>query len=161
MGRTLFCLLATGVTLWAAAACENADAGLVPGGDPEGRDPPDGHAFVIFGADTVTARLADTGPMRAQGLMGVTDLPDGEGMLFIFERLERVSFWMRDTPIDLDIAFLNPDFEVVGIQQMTAESDSLHTAPEPVRHALEVRRGWFAAKGIAVGAQAEVVFGMP
>lgn len=142
-------------------ACDSADAGLVPDGDPPRTDPPPGHAWVVFGADTVTARVADTDSARAQGLQGVTNLPDGEGMLFVFESNGRWQFWMLDTPIDLDIAFLDADFTVVSIATMTANSRDTHAPPQAVRHALEVPAGWFAAHGIIPGARAEIVFGPP
>lgn len=108
-------------------------------------------AIVIFGQDTVFAELAATPSARSRGLKDTTELPENKGMLFVFDREETQSFWMEDTPIDLDIAFLDAAFRVVDIQQMDALSLAIHASTQPASYALEVRVGWFAEKGIRVG----------
>jgi uncharacterized membrane protein (UPF0127 family) len=141
----------------ALVACEGADAGVHPGGNRP--MPPADHAFVIFGADTVTAEVADTPGELSQGLMGRTSLPAGTGMFFVFQSEAIRSFWMKDTPIPLDIAFLNRLYEVVDIQQMEPETETLHTSASAAMYALEVPRGWLADHGIAVGSRAQIVYG--
>jgi uncharacterized membrane protein (UPF0127 family) len=112
----------------ALPACERADAGVNPGGPPP---PPPDHAFVIFGADTVTAEVADTSSELSQGLMGRTSLADGAGMLFVFQNEGIRSFWMKDTLIPLDIAFLNRLYEVVDVQEMEPLTENMHTSASP------------------------------
>ncbi|NIP80218.1 MAG: DUF192 domain-containing protein, partial [Gemmatimonadetes bacterium] len=66
-------------------------ASPTPADDPRGAEvrrtptPPPGHAWVIFGADTVLAEVAATAEERAEGLMYRDDVPDGTGMLFVFQ----------------------------------------------------------------------------
>jgi hypothetical protein len=141
----------------ALAACEGVDAGVHPGGNLP--IPPADHAFVIFGNDTVTSEVADTSDEHSQGLMGRTDLPEDGGMFFVFQNEAIRSFWMKDTDIPLDIAFLNRLYEVVDIQQMEPRTEIMHTSAAPAMYALEVEQGWFADHGVAVGSRAQVVYG--
>jgi uncharacterized protein len=99
-------------------------------------------------------KLADTGARRAHGLMEVPDLPAGTGMLFTFDEDRSGGFWMKDTLVPLDIAFVDSDGEVVAILAMEpCETDPCEVyEPDAIyRTALEVPQGWFAAHGIAVG----------
>ena len=88
------------------------------------------------------------------------ELPDGTGMLFIFERSEIQSFWMSNTYLALDIAFMDSSYNVVDIQQMEPQTTTPHESTAPAMFALEVRQGWFAAHGIGVGTAPQVVFGI-
>lgn len=63
---------------------------------------------VQVGDRTLTLAIADNPSLRSQGLMGVTDLEDLDGMLF-FWRHDGDSFWMKDTVIPLDIVWFNED----------------------------------------------------
>jgi uncharacterized protein len=115
-------------------------------------------ALVIFGSDTVRAEVADDFGERGEGLMFRDEVPDGTGMLFVFEREAAQSFWMKNTYVDLDIAFMNAAFRIVDIRQMEAESEQVVGSRAPAMYALEVRRGWFAEQEIRVGDLAEVLF---
>ncbi|HSG07948.1 MAG TPA: DUF192 domain-containing protein [Longimicrobiales bacterium] len=126
---------------------------------PAPRPAPD-HAWVIFGADTVVAEVARTADQRAEGLMYRQELPDGVGMLFVFETSEVRSFWMQNTYVALDIAYMDASFTIVDIQQMEPLTTDPHESRGPAMFALEVRKGWFAERGIRVGDRAEVVFGL-
>ncbi len=91
---------------------------------------------------------------RARGLMGVTTLGANSGMLFVFADDKPRWFWMKDTPTPLSIAFLDANRKVVYLADMPA--NSLATYPPglsspPLRYALEVNQGWFAAHGVALG----------
>ena len=122
-------------------------------------------ADVLIGGDAdadadaalrVTAVVADTPDARSRGLMGVTEVPEGVGMLFAFPDAagpERPGFWMRDTLVPLDIAFA-ADGVVVGVATM----QPCTAAPCPVTHpgvdydvALEVTAGALDAAGVGVG----------
>jgi uncharacterized protein len=137
----------------AGAAAAPAD------GTPASLRPQQGVAWVIFGTDTVRAEVADTPEARERGLMYRTELADGEGMIFVYSAAATRSFWMRNTFIPLDIAFLDDRLIVVDIQQMEPESETLHESAAPAMFALEVPQGWFASRGIEVGAEARIVFG--
>jgi hypothetical protein len=155
------CAPAGGDSTPGAEAAEAASPDQAAGGSPAARvRPAPGRAWVIFGADTVVAEVARTPEQRAEGLMYRQELPDGTGMLFVFEENEVRSFWMQNTYVALDIAFLDPGFTIVDIQQMAPMTTENHDSTAPAMFALEVRQGWFAERGIAVGARAQVVFGI-
>ncbi len=126
-----------------------------------GPQPPAGEAWIIFGADTVVAEVAATSDERAEGLMYREEVPDGTGMLFVFPDVDVRGFWMQNTYVAHDIAFLDTSFNVVDIIQMEPLVTDTYTSKAPAMYGLEVRQGWFAEHGIAVGDRAQVVFGAP
>ena len=115
-------------------------------------------ALVVFGRDTVRAEVANTAESRGRGLMYRDAVPDGTGMLFVFDREAERSFWMQNTYVALDVAFIDANFRIVDIQQMEPETTDIHDGARPAMFALEVRQGWFAEKGIAVGDRCELIF---
>lgn len=116
-------------------------------------------ALVIFGADTVTVELAETAAERERGLMNRTEVPEGTGMLFIFQDEEPRAFWMKDTHVPLDIAYLDSELRIVSIHQMEPLDTNTYPSGGPAMFALEVRQGWFADHGIEAGDVAELVYG--
>lgn len=97
--------------------------------------------------------IAQTDDARERGLMFREKLPQDQGMLFVFPAAEIQSFWMRNTFIPLDIAFISNDGVIVDIQQMKPVDESvLYTSSAPALYALEVNAGWFERHGIAIGA---------
>ena len=70
-----------------------------------------------------------------------------------YERAQPQSFWMKDTPTPLTIAFLADDGSIVNIADMQPQNDTSHCPREPVRYALEMNQGWFAKRGLQVGAR--------
>lgn len=121
---------------------------------------PDGHAWVIFGADTVLAEVAATPEERSEGLMYREEVPDGTGMLFVFQDSQVRSFWMANTYVALDVAYMDPTFRIVDIIAMEPLVTEGYPSRAPAMFALEVRQGWFAEQEIAIGARAEIVFGV-
>jgi uncharacterized membrane protein (UPF0127 family) len=80
-----------------------------------------------------------------------TRLPDGEGMLFVFERDEVLSFWMKDTYIPLSIAYIASDGRIIDIKDMYPYDTNSVTSSRSVRYALEVPQGWFFSAGVQTG----------
>jgi uncharacterized membrane protein (UPF0127 family) len=97
------------------------------------------------------AEIARTDTERAQGLMYRKSLEDGKGMLFIFEKDEILSFWMKNTLIPLSIAFIASDGRILEIRHMEPESLISVRSSRSARYALEVPRGWFDRVGIKPG----------
>ncbi len=122
--------------------------------------PPAGYAWVIFGADTVTAEIASTAEERSAGLMYREEVPDGTGMLFVFQDSQIRSFWMANTYVALDIAYMDTAYRIVDIVAMEPLDTGSYPSSQPAMFALEVRQGWFVEHGIAVGDQAQIVFGV-
>lgn len=105
----------------------------------------------VHAGDTLWVEVLVTPEARAQGLMYRDTLPEDHGALFVFEQPQRVSFWMKNTWIPLDIAFLDTSGVVVEIQSMEPMDLTLHRSCCAVLYALEVNRGWFERHGITVG----------
>jgi uncharacterized membrane protein (UPF0127 family) len=104
----------------------------------------------VGGVD-VTAEIADTPALREHGLMERDSLPPNHGMLFVYPDERQLSFWMRNTPISLDIAFMDRTGTIVNIATMQANDDSSHVSNGPAMYALEMEAGWFEANGIEAG----------
>lgn len=102
----------------------------------------------------IRAEVAATPEERARGLMGRRSLPDHAGMLFLFPGPGRVSFFMKDTLIPLDIAFIRAGVvrEVRSMTPCRAEPCPLTTPDEAFDSALEVNAGVFGRAGIGPGA---------
>jgi uncharacterized membrane protein (UPF0127 family) len=103
------------------------------------------------GVIPIHAELARTDAERSQGLMNRPSLPDGEGMLFVFEREQILSFWMKNTLIPLSIAFIRTDGRIIEIRDMRALDITTVRSARSARYALEVPQGWFARMGIETG----------
>jgi uncharacterized protein len=159
---TLMTLMTLGPVACAGEGGDGAPPSMSAESSGEGvqaRIPPRGLAWVVFGSDTVRAELARTDQERARGLMERESLPDGTGMLFIFPDVAPRSFWMQNTYIPLDIAFMDADGVIVDIQAMEPLDETFTESAAPAMFALEVPQGWFAARGIGVGERATMVFG--
>src|SRR5262245_14923073 len=103
------------------------------------------------GMYNISAEVARTDAQRAIGLMHRSEMPQHEGMLFVFEQSSVQCFWMKNTLLPLSIAFLADDGTVVNIADMQPKSLDSHCSDKPVRYALEMNQGWFAKRGIKPG----------
>jgi len=106
----------------------------------------DGKQFAV-----VKAEIACTSDERSKGLMYRKKLPDGEGMLFVFERDEVLSFWMKNTYIPLSIAFIASDGKIIDIKDMYPYDENSVLSSRSVRYALEVPMSWFSRAGVRKG----------
>ena len=106
----------------------------------------------------VIAEVATTPEQRAKGLMYRFSLQPDHGMLFVFERPQPLAFWMKNTYIPLSIAFVDTDGKIINIEDMRPQDESTHWSRGLALYAVEVKQGWFAAKGIGPGA---IVKGLP
>jgi uncharacterized membrane protein (UPF0127 family) len=103
------------------------------------------------GMHNIVAEVARTPLQRQIGMMMRTAMAQHEGMLFVFDALERRCFWMKNTLLPLSIAFIADDGRVVNLADMQPQSVESHCSAEPVRFALEMNQGWFAKRGIKPG----------
>lgn len=100
---------------------------------------------------TVEAELAIKPEERNFGFMERKKIPDGTGMLFIFESDQILSFWMKNTPHPLSIAYIDSKGVIKNIYDMTPFSLSSISSTVSVRYALEVPQGWFKKNNIQEG----------
>ena len=109
------------------------------------------------GSEQLLVELAMSEPEREQGLMYRRALGEREGMLFDLEHEEAHAFWMHDTCIPLDIAFLAADGTIVGIaENATPLRDEPRQVACPSRYVIETRAGWFRRHGVLPGARIAV-----
>ncbi len=99
----------------------------------------------------IDTQVARTIEQRATGLMFRKNMPQGEGMLFIFEQASEQCFWMKNTLVPLTAAFVADDGSIVNLADMKPQTTDSHCSEKPVRFVLEMNQGWFAKKGIKAG----------
>jgi hypothetical protein len=110
---------------------------------------------------TVKVELAVTGPERSKGLMNRASMPEDHGMLFVFTRDVSVGFWMEQTLIPLDIAYLAHDGTVQEIKHGKPLDRTILSPAKPYRYTLEVNGGWFERQGLGVGSVVSIPPDLP
>ena len=92
---------------------------------------------ITIGDKKYKVEIADTPEKQEKGLMGRKSLPENQGMLFIYDEPQDLSYWMKDTFISLDIIFIDDDMEVVSVKQGQPMSEEPITEND-VQYVLEV-----------------------
>ena len=105
------------------------------------------------GMHLIRAEVADNMGARATGLMHRKSMAQNAGMVFVFEENAVHCMWMKNTLIPLSVAFIDDRGGIVNIADMEPHSEASHCAARPVRYALEMNRGWFAARGVKPGSR--------
>ncbi len=108
-------------------------------------------ALIKVGSAEVLAEIARTEVERERGLMFRTSLEDGKGMLFVFDKDEMLSFWMKNTLIPLSLAYIASDGTIRQIVELEPQSLQPIRADRSVRYALEMPKRWFERAGVRVG----------
>jgi uncharacterized membrane protein (UPF0127 family) len=116
----------------------------------------DGNLSITLSQSNSVVRLdieiADEEAERMRGLMNRMSMPEFSGMLFIFERDEPRSFWMKNTYISLDIIYIDSRKEIVSIQKYTQpQTTSSIPSEKPAMYVLEVNAGFTDKHGIQAG----------
>ena len=101
----------------------------------------------------IDTQIAQTPQQREIGLMFRKNMPQAEGMIFVFEQPATQCFWMRNTLLPLTAAFVADDGRIVNLVDMQPMTENSHCSLEPVRYVLEMNQGWFAKKNIKKGAK--------
>jgi len=117
------------------------------------QEPASGLATVKMqlGNKTFTLEVADRTDARAYGLMRRDSMPSDHGMLFVFDREQNLSFWMKDTRIPLDIVYVDAQGRVVSVKQMKAFDLSGVPSDGPAKYAIELNKDAAAAAGVKAG----------
>lgn len=106
----------------------------------------------------ITVEIADTAPSRARGLMNRESLPEGRGMLFVYDKPGKLSFWMKNTKIPLSVGFFDEEKRLIQIEDMDPPKTNTvpprtYTSKAPAQYALEVPQHWFQQHKIPYGAK--------
>jgi uncharacterized protein len=106
------------------------------------------HAFSV--------EVAATGPQQSRGLMFRTELAGNEGMIFPYKVPQMLGFWMKNTPLPLDIIFIDEDGRIINIAAETTpySLDSVYSE-RPAMAVLELAGGRAAELGIKPGDKVE------
>jgi uncharacterized protein len=101
---------------------------------------------------TFQVEIADTPAKRELGLQYRRDLAADRGMIFLFPSESHHSFWMKNTPIPLDMIFINRDRKIVGIvEQAVPFSTDSRSVPAASQFVLEINGGLAGRYGVKVG----------
>ena len=132
-----------------------------PSSSPAPVSPPGLRPVTLYSAQggksiTVYAEVADTDLTRQRGLMGRTELAPDRGMLFLFQYESYQTFWMKDTPLSLDMIFITAKKTVAGCVERTEPfSTQRYTVPTPVQYVLEMPAGFCNQHAIGKGTRVE------
>lgn len=108
---------------------------------------------ITAGLYKIDAQVAHNEAEREFGLMFRREMPQNEGMVFVFEQPSTQCFWMKNTILPLTAAFVADDGRIVNLEDMQPQTENTHCSKEPVRYVLEMNQGWFAKKGIKAGSR--------
>ena len=142
------------------AACPNPGSAPKPGGataaspDPDsGRPQPTLPTLKLWlGAHEVVTEIARTPLEHQVGMMWRTNMAEMEGMIFIFDDADRRAFWMRNTIVPLDIAYIAPDGTLLEVHAAQPRNEaSIPSDSERVQFVLEMRQGWFQRNNVKPG----------
>lgn len=103
------------------------------------------------GMHQIDAQVAATNAQRMTGLMFRKEMPQHEGMLFVFDEPTVQCFWMQNTLLPLTAAFVADDGTIVNLVDMKPQTTDSHCSAKPVRYVLEMNQGWFAKKNLKAG----------
>jgi uncharacterized protein len=142
--KTRVCLAAVALSLSVVTAAAQ-DAMILP------TDPAPLVAETEDGAKTFSIEIADDSDERSRGLMFRRAMDDAHGMLFVFEQTRPVGFWMKNTPMPLDLLFVGADGKVSAIMPGEPFSEAPISPGEPVRFVLELKRGIAEKFGLEAG----------
>jgi hypothetical protein len=105
-----------------------------------------------LGAEEMIAELALTGEQMQTGMMFRTNLAENAGMLFVLPMPQRASFWMKNCPLPLSAAYIDPDGVILEIHDLQPHNtNSVVGASDRVQFVLETNQGWFRRHNVAAG----------
>ena len=105
-----------------------------------------------LGAEEMIAELALTGQQLQTGMMFRTNLAENAGMLFVFPTPHRASFWMKNCPLPLSAAYIDPEGVILEIHDLQSHNtNSVEAASDRVQFVLETNQGWFGRHHVTPG----------
>ena len=108
--------------------------------------------YSLVAKQLIPVEIAQTEAEMEIGLSGRNFDKNNYRMVFVFESPKRVNFWMKNTKIDLSIAFIDKNNRINQIESLKANSlKTISSRSEQIKYAFEVPRGYFTKMGIKVG----------
>ncbi len=107
---------------------------------------------VWIGAEQLDAEMAITPREEATGMMFRTSMGENEAMLFVLQNTQQASFWMMNCPLPLSLAYIDPEGVIQEIHDLQPHNtNSVISASNNIRFALETPQGWFKRHNIEPG----------
>lgn len=107
---------------------------------------------LLLGPRELNAELALTTEAIRKGMMWRTNVSETDSMLFVFGRPHQTSFWMKNVPVDIDVAYLDPEGIILEIHRLERyNTNAVLAQADNVQYALETAPGWFQRNGLAPG----------
>ncbi|MEK7162568.1 MAG: DUF192 domain-containing protein [Patescibacteria group bacterium] len=109
--------------------------------------------FIKINEAEFLVQIADEAHEHKRGLSGRDSLGENEGMLFVFEKPDFYSFWMKDVKFPIDIVWIDGNLKVIGVEpELSPQSfPKTFAPPQPVRYVLEIKSGAAGEKNIKIG----------
>ena len=112
---------------------------------------------IKVGDKTVRMQLAVHSAEMQKGLMGRRDLGPDDGMIFVYDKPQQMSFWMRNTPTPLDIGFFNRDGTLEEVYPLHPfDETTVSSRSRQLQYALEMNQGWYHRNGVKPGARLDL-----
>lgn len=100
----------------------------------------------------IDLKIADTPKKKVKGLMNQKNLPEHSGMIFVFEKPQKIAFWMKDTLIPLDMIIISPDLVVVDIKKdLVPMNEEMIISDVLSSFVIEVNGGYCERNGVTIG----------
>lgn len=113
---------------------------------------------VKINSNVIVVDVAQTQDEKSLGLMFRDHLDEDKGMIFLFDKDQELSFWMKNTLIPLDMIFINNNYEIVDIQTaIPCERNPCEHYDSFAQYVLEVNAGYSEKHNIQVGDKVEFV----
>ncbi|MGA1109827.1 MAG: DUF192 domain-containing protein [Pseudomonadales bacterium] len=125
----------------------------------EAQAPADSQTYfpISIDGETLLLQLALNTAEQQKGLMSRDSLAEDHGMLFLFERPEQRSFWMRNTRIPLDIGYFDSSGQLIEVHKLFPyDENPVPSRSHEILIAVETNRGWYAAHGVKPGARLDL-----
>lgn len=116
-------------------------------------------ATIKVGSHELQVWVVDTELKRQEGMMFLknTDFTEKQGFLFIFAEEQPLRFWMKNTLVDLDIAYIGKDKVInTALTMRSLDTTTDYSSHKPSMYALEVKAGWFSRNRVPVGTKVEI-----
>jgi uncharacterized membrane protein (UPF0127 family) len=104
------------------------------------------------GPHVIDSEIAATPNQRQMGMMYRTSMGEMEGMIFIFNSVSQQAFWMRNTTVPWDVAYIDPDGKIREIYPLeTLNENTVPSKSFQIQYVLEMNQGWFEKYGVKAG----------
>jgi uncharacterized membrane protein (UPF0127 family) len=101
------------------------------------------------GPAEISAEVAGTDRQIQTGMMFRTNVVDTNGMVFVFQRPHQAAFWMKNCPVPLSCAYIDPDGVILELHGLEPHNtNSIVASSDQVMFVLETARGWFERNGV-------------